>query len=230
MTIAARLETFVAASTHPTPVALTPEIRLDLAKDSHGIFQAAERLKRPGERFQPYWSFAWPGGQAMARYLLDHPDEVRGRSVIDIGAGSGITAIAAALAGASSVLAVDVDPLSEIAIRRNADTNGVTISTTTVDMLGTVPGHDLILIADLLYEPELQTRVAAFLAGVAANGSRVLMADRTTGQRPPAAFTLLKEYAAPLTPELQELHFERARVWEMKPRDLRGVKRRESAS
>jgi predicted nicotinamide N-methyase len=217
MRVAEHLEAFVAASTCPTRVDLTPEIALNLARDARGIFQAAENFERPGEHYPPYWAFAWPGGQALARHLLDNSDAVRGRRVIDIGSGSGIAAIAAAMAGAASVLAADVDPLAEIAIRRNAAANRVILDTTTDDMLGTVPAHDLILIADLVYEPELQTRVAAFLEAAASQGRHVLMADRTTGPRPSPRFRLLREYAAPLTPELQEFYVERAHVWSLEP-------------
>ena len=105
------LEAFIRCSTEITPVRLVPEIRLHLASDSQRIFQRAEELERPGERFPAFWAFAWPGGQALARYLIDTPGIVAGRRVIDIGAGSGIAAIAAMYAGAASALAADVDPM-----------------------------------------------------------------------------------------------------------------------
>ena len=219
------LETFVRASTVETPVRLVPEIRLHLARDSQRIFQRADELERLGERFQPFWAFAWPGGQALARYLIDTPDIVRGRRVVDIGAGSGIAAIAAMRTGARAALAADVDPLAELAIGRNAATNGVTVATTTRDILGEPIDADLVVIADLVYEPELATRVAAFLEAAADAGTDVLLADRTNARRPPLSFSLMAEYDAPLTPDMHDLNIERARLWRLDRRRGRRMRR-----
>ena len=209
------LEAFIRCSTEITPVRLVPEIRLHLASDSQRIFQRAEELERPGERFPAFWAFAWPGGQALARYLIDTPAIVAGRRVIDIGAGSGIAAIAAMYAGAASALAADVDPMAELAIRCNAAANSVDVETTTSDILGWPVDAGLVVIADLVYEPALATRVAAFLESAAAAGTDVLLADRTTARRPPLSFSLIAEYDAPLTPDMHDLNVERARLWRL---------------
>jgi predicted nicotinamide N-methyase len=206
-------ESFVRSATLPMRAQLVPEILLGLAADPTGIFVAAERLPRPEpECYPPYWAFAWPGGQALARYILDHPQGFSGRRVVDIGAGSGLSSIAAAMAGAD-VLAADVDPVSLVAIGLNARANGVRVAVTQEDLLGRIPEADVIMIGDLVYEPALATRVAAFLAEAAKTGVRVILADRTTAKRPPLAFDLLAEYAAPVVPALPGNPFEAARVW-----------------
>ena len=212
-----QLERFIEISTVVTPVALVPELHLHLARDSTGIFQRAAELDIAGERFQPFWAFAWPGGQALARYLLDQPEIAAGKRVVDIGAGSGIAAIAAMRAGARHVLAADIDPMSEFAIRTNARCNNVAVDTTTRDILGDAIDADLILIADLVYEPALATRVTAFLEAARAAGTEVLIADRTTARKPPLAMSLIAEYAAPLTPDMHDLNLDKARLWRLEP-------------
>jgi len=209
------LETAVRHQTLLTTTALVPEIRLHLARDPTGIFAAIDALERPGDRYPPYWAFAWPGGQAMARLLLDRPERVAGKRVLDIGTGSGIAAIAAARAGAARVLAVDIDPLATVAVELNAAANGVGLATLTGDVLGDLPAADVVLIGDLVYEPELQTRMAATLETARRQGLDVLIADRTSARRPPVALDALADYDAPLTPPLPAHAFERARIWRL---------------
>ncbi len=215
--MSALLERFIEKSTVITPVALVPELRLHLARDSIGIFQRAAELDIADERFQPFWAFAWPGGQALARYLLDQPEIAAGKRVVDIGAGSGIAAIAAMKAGARHVLAADIDPMSELAIRANARANNVAVDTTTRDILGDILDADLVVIADLVYEPALATRVTAFLEAARAAGTEVLVADRTTARKPPIAMSVVAEYSAPLTPDMHDLNLDRARLWRLEP-------------
>lgn len=211
-----RIARFVREQTAPTPVPLVPEIALRLAAEPHGIFQATELFERAGARLLPFWAFAWPGGQVAARHLLDHPETVRDRRVVDIGSGSGIAAIAAALAGAADVLAVDIDPLAIAAVELNAAGNGIAVRTTIDDVLGSVPDADLVMIGDLVYEPALATRVAGFLEAAARRGASVLLADRTTAHRPPLPFDLVAEHEAPVAPALIEAHIERARLWRLR--------------
>lgn len=216
------IEAFVRSATVVTVPPLVPEVRLRLAAEPHGIFQAAETFERPGDRMPPFWAFAWPGGQATARYLLDRPEMVRGRRVIDIGAGSGIAAIAAAMAGAADVLAADVDPLAVAAIGLNAELNGVRVRATASDLLGILPAADLVLIGDLVYEPELASRVARCLEGLVHTSTVVLVGDRTTARRPPLPFDEIAEHAASVVPALTDAHFERARLWRLRPSTRRG--------
>lgn len=215
--VAADIETFIRGNTAPLHTPLVPEIGLLLACDPVGIFQAAETFERPGLRLPPFWAYAWPGGQALARHLLDHGDDVRGRRFVDIGAGSGIASIAAAMAGAASVLAADIDPLAAVAAALNAERNGASVQITTRDLLSAAVDADVVLIGDLVYEPELATRVAGFLEAMTRSGASVLMADRTTARRPPLAFDLVADYPAPVAPELPGSPFERARVWQLRP-------------
>jgi predicted nicotinamide N-methyase len=205
--------TFILAATRLARVPLVPEIALHLAEDARGIWQAAGDAFGDGRSAQPFWAFAWPGGQALARFLLDQPAHVRGRRVLDLGCGSGIAAIAARLAGAASVLAADVDPVAIAAARLNASANGVEIAVTDADLLGAAPGEELVLVGDLVYLPELALRVTAFLEAARRRGASILFADRTSARRPRLELALLAEHAAPVLPALIEGHVERARVW-----------------
>lgn len=208
---------FVRAETTPLALPLVPEITLHLAKASRDIFRAAESYERPGEHWPPYWAFAWPGGQGLARYILDNPGQVAGRTVADIGAGSGLAAIAAMMAGAKSAAAIDPDPLACTAIKMNAEQASRAVEVRCEDPLGQPPAADVLIIGDLVYEPELETRVTGFLEAARRRGTAVLFGDRTTARRPRVDFELLAEYRAPLVPSLEDTHIEHARVWLMKP-------------
>lgn len=202
---------FLALETEPTTLDLVPEITLNLARETYSIFQSAEDSGAD----RPYWAFAWSGGQALARWLLDNPGEVAGKRVLDVGAGSGLTTIAAVMAGARVATANDTDPLACAAAQLNAALNGVTLTTSTEDLLATSPQADLIFIGDLFYEPDLVTRVGAFLERAARRGTRVMYADRATARRPPVPMQLVAEYRAPLTPPMEIDYVERARVWRL---------------
>lgn len=213
MTNRTAIRSFIERSTEIVTPPLAPELRLRLASDPHGIFEAAHEFVSGGLGARPYWAFAWPGGQALARYIIDHPNLVRNKRILDIGAGSAIAGIAAMKAGARAVTAADVDPLAVGAIVANAALNEVEIAATEEDLLGTDTRFDLIIIGDLVYEPDLKDRVGMFLAAHKKRGVPVLYGDRTTARRPTGDFENLAEYEAPLTPPLVEGFIERARVW-----------------
>ena len=143
-------------------VPLVPDIRLHLASDPVSLWQRTLTSGRDGLD-PPFWAFAWAGGLALARYLLDHPETVRGRHAIDIASGSGVVAIAAAMAGAAAVTAYDIDPVAAVAIRMNADANGVMVVAVCADVLDQdnlpVSGADLVLVADAFYERDLAGKV-----------------------------------------------------------------------
>jgi predicted nicotinamide N-methyase len=211
----AEFAAFVRRQTSVGRAALVPEIALRLATEPRLIFQAADDLVDGGLGARPYWAFAWPGGQALARRLLDHPDLVAGKRVLDVGAGSGLGAIAAAMAGATSVLATDTDPLAAIACALNAAENGVAIDVSTADVLGAPPVADVLLIGDLVYEPDLLIRVGAMIDAAISAGTTVLYGDRTSARRPARRdFRLIDEREAALTPALVDDFVERARVWQ----------------
>jgi predicted nicotinamide N-methyase len=211
----AAVERFVAAQTSLGSMTLVPEIVLHLANAPRNIFVAADEFVDGGLGSRPYWAFAWPGGQGLARTILDRPELVAGKRVLDIGAGSAIGAIAALKAGATSALAADIDPLADAASRMNGLANGVTLQTTMDDLLGNTPDADIILIGDLVYEPDLLIRVSAFMLAAVARGAVVLYGDRTSARRPRHDFQLMVEYEAPLTPPLVDDFIERSRVWRL---------------
>lgn len=213
MSLDTRHDAFILAQTELIAPPLVPEIQLFLAASAYEIFEAAYGSDPDGLR--PYWAFAWPGGQALARHLLDHRGLVAGKRVLDLGAGSGLGAIAAMKAGARLAIAADIDPVSAAACRLNAAANLVSVDATTDDLLGRDVDADVILVGDLVYEPELKDRVGTFLSTHVRRGITIFYADRTTARRPPGTFRLLAEHTAALTPALEDGYTERARVWQL---------------
>lgn len=209
-------ETFIAANTRPLPPPLVPEILLYLAEESLPIWQKTEEELGEMNVPPPYWAFAWAGGQALARYLLDNPALVAGKSVVDLGSGSGLTAIAAKRAGAASVLAADIDALALAAVRLNAALNGVEIEVTRDDLLSHAPRSvGVVLVGDLFYERELAARVTAYVEKAAAAGARVLIGDPKRSYFPAGRFTLAAEYQVPVTRELEDAEIKRTSVWQL---------------
>jgi predicted nicotinamide N-methyase len=208
-----RCEAFVRSHTIVQRPPLVPEIELHLAAEPFAIFQAAEESGAA----RPYWAFAWPGGQALARYLLDHPELVAGRRVLDIGSGSGLATIAAAMAGATSAIANDTDPLAGHSARLNAIANGVVVTVDREDRLAAAPDVDLILIGEVFYEPEMAQRITAFLEQACRHGATLFFADRAGVRRPPVDLALVLEEHAPLTPGLGIAGMDVARVWRLMP-------------
>jgi len=213
---APRAEAFIAANTRPLTPPLVPEIRLHLAEESLPIWQKTEEELGEMNVPPPYWAFAWAGGQALARYLLDTPALVRGLSVIDLGSGSGLTAIAAKRSGAAKVLAADIDAFSLAAVRLNAALNSVEVETTGEDLLASAPERaDVILVGDLFYERELAARVTAYIEQAAASGASVLIGDPKRSYFPVGRFTLAAEYQVPVTRELEDAEIKRTSVWRL---------------
>jgi predicted nicotinamide N-methyase len=211
----------VAACTAFAPVPLVPEISLRLASEPIAAWQHTERaLGRTGLP-PPFWAFAWAGGQALARFVLDHPATVAGRRVIDLASGSGLVAIAAARAGAARVTAYDTDPLALAAITVNAAANGVDIATGGEDILvpggQPPPGTDGVLVADAFYERGLAGRVMRFLAGAHGRGTAVLGADPGRAYLPRTGLRPLMSYDVPGVAEVEDSATKRATVWELTP-------------
>ncbi|MFF5172217.1 class I SAM-dependent methyltransferase [Micromonospora sp. NPDC000089] len=181
----------------PTP--FVPEVRLHLAEDAivwWARMEAAAGRSLP----PPFWASAWPGGQALARHLLDHPELVRGRRVLDLAAGSGLVAIAAALAGAGRVVANDIDPYAVAAVTVNARANGVPVTVTEGDLLDGDPDDaDVLLAGDVLYDAGLARRVLPFLRRAAAGGALVLVGDPDRGHLPGDALEVVARYPVPTT-------------------------------
>lgn len=156
-------EAFITANAALMPPPLVPEIKLHLATEVVALWRATEEELAEVGVPPPYWAFAWAGGQALARYVLDNPAIVAGKRVLDIGAGSGLVAIAAAKAGAASVLAADIDAFSCAAIGVNAAANNCTVAVTQEDLIGASNDWDVILVGDLFYERPLAERLLAWL-------------------------------------------------------------------
>ncbi len=203
------------------PVPLVPEIRLHLAAEPIALWQRTERdLGRTGLP-PPYWAFAWAGGQALARYLLDHPGVVAGRRVIDLASGSGLVAIAAARAGAATVTAYDVDPLAVAAIAVNAAANDVSVTGVCADILqpGGPPGPaaGVVLVADAFYQRELAASVLSFLDGARARGAAVLAADLGRAYLPRARLTALRAYDVPGLAAVEDQDVRTTTIWALSP-------------
>jgi predicted nicotinamide N-methyase len=206
---------FILANTRLLTPPLVPEIKLHLAEESLPIWRKTEEELGEMGLPPPYWAFAWAGGQALSRYVLDHADRIAGRNVIDIGAGSGIGAIAAAKAGACDVRAADIDAIAVTAIALNAAANDVTVAATTDDwLIGDPPPADVVLVGDLFYERELAEKVMAFVRAAAARGSLVLVGDPRRNYFPTADFTPVAHYEVPVTRELEDAEIKRAAVWQ----------------
>ena len=199
------------------PVPLVPEIRLHQASDPIGLWQRTELAAGRTGLDPPFWAFAWAGGQALARYLLDNPEVVRGRRVIDIASGSGVVAIAAARAGAAAVTAYDIDPLAVAAIRINARANGAAVVAVQADVLGQdglpAPGADLVLAADAFYQRDLARKVLRFLERAAAPGTAVLVGDFGRAYLPRDRLTPLAAYDVPGQRVLEDTDIKRTTVW-----------------
>jgi predicted nicotinamide N-methyase len=223
----------IQATTRLTPVPLVPEIQLHLAAEPIEVWQHTEHaLGRTGLP-PPYWAFAWPGGQALGRYVLDHPGAVAGKRVVDLASGSGLVAIAAVMAGAAAVAAYDVDPLAVAAIAVNAAANGVSVTGVCADILDpngprsacpapalrarprSAPA-DLVLVADAFYQRELAARVMGFLDGARAAGAGVLAADLGRAYLPMARLTALMAYDVPGLAAIEDHDVRTTTIWALR--------------
>jgi len=208
-------EEMVRANTRLRSVALVPEIRLHQASEPIGVWQRTERAAGRTGLDPPFWAFAWAGGQALARYLLDHPETVKDRQVIDIASGSGLVAIAAARAGAAAVTGYDIDPLAIAAITLNAAANDATVLAVEADILDTGgAGPDVMLVADAFYERELARRVTRFAERCRARGADVLVGDFGRAYLPRDRLAPLAAYDVPGLSELEDSDVKRTTVWE----------------
>jgi predicted nicotinamide N-methyase len=200
-------------------VPLAPEISLYLADAQVGLFDSAGGDFRSDEP-PPFWAFVWAGGQALARYVLDHPELVSGRTVWDLAAGSGVAAIAAAKAGASAVTATDLDLNAAEAIRRNAAANDVTLTATVLDVADTGSAEggqaDVLLAGDVFYSPRVAERMTAFLRARAGEGAQILVGDPARGYFPDRLFVQVAEYIVPVPAALEEAETLVTGVYEMR--------------
>jgi predicted nicotinamide N-methyase len=209
-------EAFIRAETRLRPVPHVPEIRLHVADEATELWQRTEDELGEIGLPPPFWAFAWAGGQALARYVVDHPEVVAGRRVLDVASGSGLVAIAAAMAGARSVLANDIDGFAIAAIALNAATNDVAIAAQCADLVGTDDGWDTILAGDIFYDRDIAAQMADWLFALEARGAIVLIGDPGRSYLPKARLEELACYQVPVTRALEDAEIKTTRVWRFK--------------
>lgn len=214
---------FVRTNTEIVAPPLLPEIRLHLATEITPMWQATEDTLARGAVPPPFWAFAWAGGQALARYLLDRPETVAGREVLDFGSGSGLVAIAAAKAGATQVTAAEIDWFGAAAIAANAELNRVEIAVVTADLLAGTPGAwPVVTAGDICYERPMAERAIAWLRCLAGNGSLVLLGDPGRAYLPQSGLRERARYQVPTSRELEDRDVRETVVWEVLP-ETRGA-------
>lgn len=200
----ARDRAFVHAQTALRRLPLLPEIALWLADEIVPLWEATEARLGGRDTDPPFWAFAWAGGQAVARYVLDHPAEVAGRTVLDLASGGGVCAVAAALAGASRVEAADIGPFAGAATLLNAESNGVSVAVTARDLLrGPPPEVDVVLAGDVFYERRMAARMRDWLVTAHRQGSRVLLGDPGRAYLPGDGLVRLAGYDVPTLTDLE---------------------------
>ncbi len=203
---------FVRAHTSLAPVPFVPEITLHQADEPITLWEKTEESGTTQP--PPFWAFAWAGGQALARYVLDHPALVAGRSVLDLATGSGLVALAAARAGGHPVTANDIDPLSLAAASANALANHLTVRTVEADLLDTTPTEQVILAGDIFYSREMAARMLPFLRRAAAGGALVLIGDPGRAYLP-AGLSRQAIYDVPVPESLESVSVRQSTVWSL---------------
>ena len=215
--MAASSRSFILRQTRLRPVPGLEAIRLHLADEVLPLWHAVQLETGDPDTALPYWAFAWGGGQAVARYLGEHPEAVADRRVLDLGSGSGLAAIAAAQAGASEVVACDIDPFAAAAIPLNARANGVRLDVSRHDLLDEEPPEvEVVIAADTWYEPGLARRVLPWLRRAQATGIDVLVGDPGRADLPTDALVELAVYEVRTTTDMEDLRLTRGRVYRLR--------------
>jgi predicted nicotinamide N-methyase len=208
-------DAFIAANTALARAPLVPEIVLHLATEITPIWQATEQFLLETNTEPPFWAFAWPGSQALARFVLDTPGCVAGRRVLDFAAGGGLAAIACVMAGASNVEAAEIDPVATAATRLNAALNGVVVQAVTADLVGAARRWDLILCGDVCYEAPMTGHILPWLRRMAA-GAEVWIADPGRAYLPEGMAPFAR-YDVPTTRELEDTDLRRTTLHRLLP-------------
>jgi|ERR1700679_1071223 len=208
---------FILVNTALLAPPLVPELRLHLAVEVMPLWRKTEEELQAMGVPPPYWAFAWAGGQALARYILDRPEEVAGKSVLDFGSGSGLVAIAAAKAGARCVCAADIDKHAAAAIALNAQANNAAVSVVTEDVVGSRENWDVILCGDMCYERPLAERLLDWLRERAGVGARVLLGDPGRSYFPKSGVEKLATYRVQTTRDLEDREIRETSVYALSP-------------
>lgn len=194
---------------------LVPEIRLHLASEIVPIWQMTEEELAQNGLPPPFWAFAWAGGQALSRYIMDHSSVVTGKTVLDFGAGSGMVGIAALKANASSVFSADIDAFAIAACKLNAEVNKVSLLVTCDDIIGSDQGWDVVLVGDMCYEQPLSQRIEIWLRSLVARGALVLIGDPGRTYLPRHGMEKIVAYAVKTTRELEDMDVRNTSVWRL---------------
>lgn len=204
---------FILANTGVMAPPHTPEIRLRLADEAHDLWlKTEEELEEIGLP-PPFWAFAWAGGQGLARYILDHPDCVAGKRVVDFASGSGLVAIAAVKAGAKSVTAVDIDPWTETAIALNSDLNAVEIEFSGDNIIGQTVDADVLLAGDVFYDKSFADALIPWFGALRQQGTEVIVGDPGRAYCPRERMQALATYEVPVTRALEDSEVKKTTVW-----------------
>jgi predicted nicotinamide N-methyase len=206
---------FIRANTVLIAPPLVPEIKLHLATEVVPLWRLTEEDLAEKGMPPPYWAFAWAGGQALARYVLDHPETVRGKDVLDFGSGSGLVAIAAAKAGAERVMAADIDAYAYAAIKLNAVANTAILGATMSDLIDSDGNWRVILVGDMCYERPLAERLLAWLTDRALHGATVLMGDPGRSYFPSGGVEKLETYRVQTTRDLEDQEIRQTSVYKL---------------
>jgi len=207
---------FIAEHTALMVPPLVPEIQLHLATESVDIWQQSEEALGEMGLPPPFWAFAWAGGQALGRYVLDNPDIVAGKRVLDFAAGGAIAGLCAARAGAGEVIASELDTFAIAACEANARVNGYDIETVLGDIAGSDEGWDVVLAGDVFYDDALARQLGGWLEGLARRGARVLIGDPGRAFLPTGKLDQLAAYSAAVTRDLEDREIRQAKVWQYK--------------
>ena len=196
---------------------LVPEVKLHLAHEAVPLWQKTEEELGEMGLPPPFWAFAWAGGQALSRYVLDHAGTVKDLKVLDLATGSGLVAIAALQAGAATTTAADIDEFAVTAAGMNAELNRVSLDIRLEDLLHRQPpSADIILVGDLFYEKSLAARCLAWLRQAQEQGTKIFIGDPGRSYLPRDQLEKLAEYNVPVTRDLEDADIKKTAVWQLK--------------
>jgi predicted nicotinamide N-methyase len=208
-----RYRQFILANTVLQSPPHVPEIRLYLADEAHELWQRTEDELATIGLPPPFWAFAWAGGQGIARYLIDNPDTVKNRSVLDFASGSGLVGIAAAMANAKTVCCCDIDPFTRTAALLNAAANGTALDMQIADLIGQDEGWDVVLAGDVFYDKTLAGQIVPWFTKLAARGAEVIVGDPGRSHFPKDILEPLAVYSVPVTRILEDAEIKKTTVW-----------------
>jgi len=206
-------EAFILQNTCVMSPPHVPEIRLRLADEAHDLWLKTEDELEEIGLPPPFWAFAWAGGQGLARYVLDRPDVVAGKHVVDFASGSGLVAIAAVKAGAASVLAADIDPWTETAVRLNSRLNNIEVAFTGGNLIGTAPDADVLLAGDVFYDVGFANALVPWFTALTRSGKTVIIGDPGRSYCPRHLMEPLATYEVPVTRALEDAEVKKTTVW-----------------